>query len=453
MHQTLNPPYNHSSCCSSASVEALTLPPVPSQDLQDLTVIGGGVAGLMVGKTAAEHMEVLRQRTTEAPDSNQIEMTTPLQRMKLLVGGDSLAYSPARGPFAQLLTLHGTDGNPRVVALDTLRNLVADLFHDMSFEFEADTRARKVTCADGTFRVDACHRGKRSYFESKKLVLALGHTLREPPRELRDHVIRGGGELCMQLGQALNEGTPPEQCLEQVLGRYKKVGGETLRIGLVGLGPSSFEVVKILETLLRKPDEYSQRYRMPISGTAVELVLYDPHIGSSGEVYQGLLKLLRDRLAIPKEVDIGIKTRESYRRVAERLISFRKAEQLTLVPHPLNWEGLELREGFVVPEERCPSCPQQLSVLIDCSPFEEGIGPAQRALIKDLDMVHLQPVKSNLWKIKEIRPDWQDRLAFAGAAILPRWKWNVDQIKAQAKEIFERFYGVAPYASNSEQRR
>jgi hypothetical protein len=453
MQSAVKTPYNHAQCCTLADLEHLTMPKPIAHGAQDLTIVGGGLAGLLVGKTVAEHVEVLRQRKTSDSEPDPVEMNIPVERMKLLVGGDSLAYSPVRGQLSQLLTLHGSDGNPRAAALDKLRGIVADLFHDLSFEFEPDSRARKVTLGEGRFRVDACERGTRSYFESERVVLALGHTLREPPRELRDYVIRGGGELCGHLAEALTECNSMEQSLERVLERYQTVKEDTIRIGLVGLGPSAFEVLKVLETFLRKPDEYSAKYRTPVSGKPVELVLYDPHLVGSATVYQGLLRLLFERLAIPPEVNVGIKTRESYRRVAERLIAFHESDQLILVPHNLDWAGLKLREGLVVADEKCSSCPQELSLIIDCAPFVEGIGPQQRAIIKDLDIVNLQEFKPNLWKVKDIKPEWQSRLAFAGAAVLPRWRWNADQITAQAQEIFERFYGVSPLlGENSENR-
>jgi hypothetical protein len=363
--------------------------------------------------------------------------------MNLLVGGDSLAYSPLRGEFSELLTLTGSDAHPRVGGLDLLRSIVAASFDALSFDFELDTRATRVALGeDRDFRVEVCRAGKPSCFTSERLVLALGHTLREVTSELRPYVIRGGGELCTELARALPLVSGREACLDSILERYRKVNGEVIRIGLVGLGASTFEVLKVFETLLREPDEYSPKYRLPMSGTPVEFVLYDSHLAGATHPYQRLLKLLLERLAIPREADVVQAVRDSNKKVAERFIKFCESKQIHLEPSRFDWDEAGVSEGFVVATRNSSVSSNQLSLVIDCAPFEEGIGVEQRALFKELKMVDLQEVKPRLWKVKDIDPSWRGRLAFAGASVLPRWRWNVDQMKEDAKEIIGRFYGA-----------
>lgn len=433
-------PHIHSSCCSSPGLDQLTLPRYPARDL---TIVGGGLSGLLVAKSAAEHIESFKKALGPLAGESAESRDGNIQSLSLLVGGDSLAYAPVRGEFSELLTLHGSDDHPRVRGLDLLRDIVAERLSKLSFNFDLHTRATKVSLGSGgRFRVDACRAGTPICFESDKLVLALGHTIREVAPELTRYVIRGGGELCKMLSSALPVVAQKEECLDRVLRNYNRVDGETLRIGLIGLGPSMFEVLKVLDAFLYRSEGAPQTYRLKGSGTPIELVLYEPHLAGHSTTHQGLLSLLRDRLVKPPESMVPDSVRHSNRKIAERFIKLSASGQLTLVPERFDWDSLKLNEGFLVSPKSCSACaPQQLSLVIDCAPFEEGIGEEQHALIQELDMVELQQVKGKLWRVKEVHPAWQKRLAFAGAAVLPRWRWNAIQMESDAHQIIERFYG------------
>jgi hypothetical protein len=412
---------------------------------RELAIVGGGLGGLLVGKAAAEHAMAFRRSEITPSSAKGSSVGSPIRSVRLLVGGESSAYSPIRGPFSEFLTLSGTDASTRAGGLDLLRGIVAEMFTSLSFDYEAHTRATKVTMGDNDrFQLHVCEGGKQSCFESEKLVLALGHALREVPPDLRQHVIRGGGELCMRLAKALPDAQSYEQCLEHVLSPYKRINGETIRIGLTGLGSSTFEVMKILDTLLTKPDGAAGKYRLPISGTPIELVVFEPHLGDWKDPYQSLLQLLAMRFLMPTEMPTPAESRQANGKIVERFLKFQESGQLVLVPERLEWMAIRLREGFIETDSKSVMCPEQLSVVIDCSPFEEGLGPEQRAVFEELDMVTLNQVKPNLWRVKGIKPEWQGRLAFAGAIALPKYTWSAERIEAQAKQIIGSFFGPKP---------
>jgi hypothetical protein len=205
-----------------------------------------------------------------------------------------------------------------------------------------------------------------------------------------------------------------------------------------------FEVIKVFDTLLMKPDHRSDKYTVPGSRMPVEFVIYDSHLATHKDTYQALLALLAQRLATTHETNFSTEVRQSNRNIAERFIKLWSAGQIKLIPHRVDWNQVGLHEGLVTTNTASDSSPELLSLLIDCAPFEEGIGHEQRATIERLPMVDLKQIKPGLWQINAVAPEWKNRLAFAGAAILPRWQWNAEQLQNQAKTIIDTFYGIHP---------
>jgi hypothetical protein len=365
--------------------------------------------------------------------------------MSLLASGESQAYAPIRGPFSEFLTLSGSDKHPRVNGLDLLTGIVSDMFRERSFHFERDTRATRVTTSQsGAFRVEARRGGESLEFESDKLVLALGHTMKEVSCELRHHVILGAGELCRRLANELPLAGSKEGALDRLLAQYKRFNGETVRIGLVGLGASMIEVVKIFETLLGKPDEVDHRYRTQGSGIPVELVIYDHHSRIDGSLFDGFRRNLRQLLSVSPEVDMLPESRE-FNEVAEaRFVNFAKSAQIRVVPDWINWSRVVLSDGFVIPKTEPASNSEVLSVIIDCAPFMEGIDQQQKEVIEDLDMVKFDQIEPSRWRAPQVDPAWKRRLAFVGACALPRGQWSIPSIEAQVKQIVEDFYSAQP---------
>lgn len=417
------------------NIEQLRL---PSRPTQDLAIIGGGVAGLSVAK---EGLDLVCANSQAATPSFGVG---PINRMSLLVGGDSLAYSPVQGSFSDLLTLFGTEKFPRAQALDTYRGVIEERFRDLSFHFDRGMRATKVTRnTSGTFRVETSCNGESSFFDSHKLVLALGHSMREVPQELRNYIVRGAGDLCTRLAKELPHSSCQEECLERLLQSRQRYHGETFRIGLVGMGASMIEVVKVLERFLFKSPAPDGRYHTWGSQTPVELVVYDPRIGNRGTVLDGFCKLAEDSIL---SLNVAARSQDVYdfwNDTARRLMRFVSSQQMIAVPHRVDWERVDIVDGFVVPSTLAPSDPQPLSILIDCAPFIEGVGKDQYAVLEGLDVVNCQPLSPSVWRVVRDEDACRGRLAFAGAVVIPRSQWSAPSIEAQAKEIMTEFYGLS----------
>jgi|GEM_PF-4097378 len=437
MHQINPTQHNDTSPCTIDIAKKPLLVPSTSRDL---AIIGGGLGGLSVGKAAIELVQSYKESVRDCPSEARVPIHSPIKTMSLLVGGESLAYSPVRGDFSELLTLSGTDKYSRVAGLDRFRQCVEDMFREFSFEFKRDTVATSITKGErGTFLVEESSANGRSHFESEKLVLALGHTLREVSSELHHYVIRGAGELCAKLARELPQSDSKEACLDRLLMKFKPVRGESIRIGLVGLGASMIEVVKILETLLEKPDGEDGKYLTVHSRQPIEIVIFDPHIKHVGTLFYGLYGRLWSLLGSSQQETTDDVTQYNSATVG-RFEKFYTSGQLSIEPYRIDWNTVRVCDHVLVPKTETGRELTALSLLIDCAPFEEGIGPEQYAVIEALDMIELEKVKSSLWRAHGVTPEWKDRLALAGAAVIPRRGWSSGRIEDQAKEIIGDFY-------------
>lgn len=409
------------------------------------------MSGLAVGRAVIDYIQAREQSTSARSDLRPTPGSSGISSVSLLLGGGSLAYSPVQGPFAEYLTESGFERSPREGVLSRFRDSLESEFHSRGFEFDRSARASKVKLsADGRFRVETSRAEGRSYFEAEKVVLALGHTLRDIPAELRRNVIQGAGELCVKLTEELPHSSSREECLARLLSRYPRTAEGIVRIGLAGVGASMIEVVKIIESLLDKPSDPSDKYRTRGHGTPVELVIFDAEVGREGSLFDGLCSRLRrflsssevttfqSPLSVAQEI-------EKFKRNAEtRLVRFNSSRQLQVVPSRVDWTRLMLQEGFIVPSTDISELSAPLSVLIDCAPFEQGIDGEQRAVIEELPILNFQQLKPSLWSASRVEQQCKGRLALAGAAFRPKTEWAALRMYTQACQIIDEFYGQPP---------
>lgn len=406
------------------------------------------MSGLAVAKATIEYLRTHEGSMSSDTTPHAAVTSAGISSVSLLLGGSSLAYSPIQGPFSEYLTVSGFDRFPRSGELSYMRDSLEPEFHRRGFNFDRTARASKVTLSpSGMFRIETSHHDGNSCFEAEKVVLALGHTLRALPGELRGNVIQGAGELCVKLTEELPLCGNREECLGRLLSRYPLTTDGVVRIGLAGVGASMIEVVKILESLLDKPSSLTDKYRSRGSGTPpVELVIFDADIGREGTLFDGVCWHLRRFLSyVTAEAVEGDRVRaqevEEYKRNAEaRLIRFGLRGQVQVVPSRVDWDRVRLQDGFLLATTESSPCPAPLSVLIDCAPFEQGIGREQRAVIEELPLLNFHQLKPSLWKATRKEELCKGRLALAGAAFRPKTEWGVQLLHAQAKEIIGEFY-------------
>lgn len=407
------------------------------------------MSGLAVAKAAIDYIRTGEQSTSADSPPRTAQAPSGISSVSLLLGGSSLAYSPVQGPFSEYLTVSGLDRFPRGGELSYFRDSLEPEFQSRGFEFDRTARATKVKLsASGGFRIETCRDEGTSSFEAEKVVLALGHTLRDISVELRRNVIQGAGELCAKLSEELPNSSTKEECLGRLLSRYPRTAEGVVRIGLAGVGASMIEVVKILESLLDKPSSPSDRYRTRGPGTPVELVVFDAEVGREGSLFDGLCWHLRRFLSyVAAEATEGAPSRaqevEEFKRNAEaRLIRFDSSHQLQVVPSRVDWDRVMLHDGFILPALNSSVSSTPLSVLIDCAPFEQGIGREQRNVIEDLPVLNLEQLKPSLWKASRVDNLCKGRLALAGAAFRPKTEWGAQLMHTQAQQIIDEFYGV-----------
>jgi hypothetical protein len=394
----------------------------------------------MAGLVVAE--EFLARSQSSEKVGPQGALSFKVAHVRLLSGGKSLAYSPFKGEFAEFLTVSGTDRYRRDHALAHYRAHIETQFRLRRFDFSRMIKATRITeTSTGTFRIETSGVDGSGAFEAKKAVLALGHSLKEVAPHLQKYVIQGGGHLCEQLRNELAAGVPKSECLGRLLSRFKRTENGAVRIGLIGVGATTIEVVKVFETLLEPPSEANSRYRTKGSGIPVEFVVFAPQVPPDCATAPALFELMSRGFG-PDEVDGRPQSEEFVVYKRESVDRFRRlfsAGQLDVERRRFNWDDIIIHDEGVI-EGTEAGAPRMFSCLIDCAPFIEGFGRAQRSVIQDLAGLHLWSIGNGGWRAQRDEVRHKGRLALVGAAFSPKVRWLVNHFQVQARQTMDEFY-------------
>lgn len=424
-------------------LQHLVLPPV---DRQELTVVGGGLSSLEFASQLLHSSGPLWDGERERLLKISSLPKRGVDSVCMLSAGPSVAYEGARGPFSRFLTLSGSDRIERRAQMARIRANIKAGFSERGFSYcEGSTVTSVAKTTSGAYRlqVHGAYGGK--VVETERLALALGHSLRQIPDTLKEFVIQGAGDLCRRLETAQNEDVSDAGCLARTLGRYSAASNGTLRIALVGVGMSFIEVVKILENLLERPKSTHGKYTISGSDTPVELVVYSPRLSAAGGSWQELCYAVEKGLQELPPIQDGdslqkaeAESREYKASAVARIRKFGEAGQLLIAPRRFDWESVEVRDNKVLAQSNY-SGPDEISCIIDCAPFVEGLTAQQAEIVKNVEDVELVKLTTTEWFAK-CRPIARQRLALLGAAFTPRKKWNETTWKGQATEALIGFY-------------
>ena len=419
---------------SSGSLEDLKVPKAG----QDVIVIGGGMAGLtavevLIGSIFGERRDIDEQRTrAEDARFNQVS------HVSLLAGGNSLAFSPVQGPFGSFLTVAGSDDIRRDSQHEGFSRKIEAMFKYLKFDFRRNCFAERIKrTPNNSFRVTAIKDGAVHELEANKLILAIGHSLKDTPSELRQHVIRGTGELCMRLDSFLSSSTDMKECMDNLLAELRPTSDGKIRIALVGLGATLVEAVKIFQSLLNQP-ECKGGWFAPRPGIAnVEFVLYDPQVALGTEGHPDLLSYIRryQRSVQGTGSPASILTTESidaYKQAVERRIEvFTDSRQLRIVPARFSWDEISVRNGLVnLPNDR--GLTSEFSLVLDCSPFRRGVNATQKTLLEGTDAFRFKRLDAETWEAELKNECDRNQIGLMGAAFAPKHEWGMDPIYQQA---------------------
>ncbi len=403
--------------------------------IADLAIVGGGMSGLAVAGELLSRIELKGER--ESPFLAEIP-----SHVRLLCGGKSWAYSPVEGQFGDYLTVSGTDKYRRDDALQYHRDKTERGFRKLGYSFEKGVHARGIRDTDdNTFEVTAQSTSGTETFRVKKIVLALGHTLKEVPVALQPYVILGGGDLCQRLSNELTAGVSREECIERLLSHYKRMPDGVVRIALVGLGATTIEVMRVFESLLSPPTQESDKYLTKSSRTPVEFVVYAPNISGSKSHVAALFEEMNrsfgpdgtpEKPLHPEFISYKLESVARFRRIHE-------AGQLTVLPRRFEWNDLCVHEDVVIEGVR-QSISQPFSCIVDCSPYVEGFGTEQRHLLMGLEDLHMWKVSEGAWRAVRDDEVHKGRLALVGSAFTAKSKWLVPTFQQQAREIIDEFF-------------
>lgn len=415
---------------------------------EDLVIVGGGVGGT----SAAEALMACLKREREDLLSGEVRSHDArfqgLSKVSFLTGGRSLAFNPTSGDFAKYLTVIGSETLCRDAVLSKQRKLVEENFAENHFSVRSGVFAEKIRLnRHGLFSITAKESGTRSTVTSRRLILALGHTLRPTPAELRGHIIRGAGELCRQLDEVKQCNMTREAAFDTFFSRFKAVTDETLSIGLVGFGASCLEVIKVFCALLEPPSVEYPYFRLPVSNRPVVFTLIDSGLArffGSGSV--DLMEYLRvglEKIMGSREQG-SVLTRqeeESFRVAAKsRIANLLRAGQLRVVPSKCDWSSIRLNDGII--ECRLNESEiQNFSCIIDCAPFLPGVGEQHRETIKDLQGLTWSQMDGGGWKVQLRGEELRSTIGLVGAAFSPRSEWDG---RAIFKQSLDTVLGMFP---------
>jgi len=255
-------------------------------------------------------------------------------------------------------------------------------------------------------------------------------------------VIRGTGELCARLAQLHDDSAPLAASLDRFLDDTAPSPNGVFRLGLVGLGASFLEAVKIIHGLLERDIAGAAGDLRTRRGRRLELVLFDGHLGGDLSPTEALCAAIRNYQrflhGMPGSGPHFSETAVEACKLGERnrIEDLIGTGQLSVVPRRLEWSAVRCNEGRLVVHEGGGGT-EIFSVLVDCSPFIEGLSPAQVALLSECSAIQVQPDDSGVWRATHADPSFRRSIALVGAAFAPKERWAVGAINAQIEAAID----------------
>jgi hypothetical protein len=436
-------------------ISELCLPP---RECQDIAIIGGGLSSLTFAS------QLLYSSGQLADDEfHRLSKLSSLPKRGLgpvcvLSAGNSIAYEPANGEFSKFLTLSGSDRLGRRDELISLRNMIKASLQTRGGSYCEGATVRKIIKSEeGGYQIRVAGEYGERCVKARKLAIALGHTLREIPESIRTHVIMGAGELCATLDTYHANQVPYEDCLTHLLRNYKTTSEGSLRIGMVGVGMSFVEVVKIFEALLDKPSHETGKYTIRGSSIPVEFVVYAPRLTYDKVSWQDLCQSVEKGLSELPPVYSGPDRQRAedesleYKKAGvSRVGHFGKSGQLRVIPRRFDWALADKRDGMIRTNAELDG-PGELSCIIDCAPFINGLSEKQADILRELADIQISKRGELEWWA-ELAQGARRNIALLGAAFTPSSRWNESQWAEQATEALIEFYSPDPRECDFDER-
>jgi hypothetical protein len=427
-----------------------------SGTLQDLVIVGGGIGGTSAAEALAACIEKEQREITAGRLPPEHARFSGISEVSLLLGGSSLAFAPPAGEFAEYLTLAGTDTIRRDHKLFEQQNRAERLFKDHGFNVRQNTIAQKVSMTDHEFfSIQAVQNGRAYFIEAKKMIFALGHSLRETPTELRTHIIRGTGDLCQRLCAFHQAAAPRHHALDKFLSQFKPMEDGIIRIGLVGFGASCVEAIKIFHSLLAPPSHTRPYFHTVCSGTPVQFTIIDSGLarfyGSKSIHLLEYLQICHQKVEGSDEPGSLLTKRDEElhkQAVRMRIADLLASNQLQVVGSRLDWENVRLHDGLLqVP--LAGASRESFSCVIDCAPFITGIGPKHRDIISELPVLTFTPYSDQAWHVQLSNESYRSLVGLVGAAFHPPRDWDAGAIFKQALQTICDLFPLKPERSTS----
>ena len=409
----------------------------PAREGDDLVIVGGGPSGLSAAMRLVEN--IASERNAHGQRPNHIPRFGGLSRVSFLIGGKSLAFSPVEGEFGAYLTLSGSDSARRDESLQRCRDYAEGRFKSLGFDFRKNCAAQKVTVTpDNRFRIRVHGPNEDSFIETKKLILALGHTLKQRPQELREHILSGTNDLCCRLTRELKSSSNHQECLDRLMSGYTRMADGTIRIALVGLGSTFLEVIRIFHALLDPPNGPRDLYLTRRSRTPIEFVLYAPQLtGDTPPTEQMLNKvgIFHSYITGASKPDTFLNVIhdvESYKAAElHRLEEFVRTKQLQVTTQRFNWDSIRRSDGGIFVQSANGAF-EEFSCILDCSPFAVGIDEKQKEVIDHISALRFTPTDHGTWMTDLKDETFSNRLAIIGSAFIEKDRWGLGTMNEHA---------------------
>lgn len=411
----------------------------PRTERQDLVIIGGGPSGVTAAMRLLSGLE----------EDKHGQRFSGLSSASLLAGGDSLAFPSVNGDWARFFTLFGSETIRRGETLARARQFTKRHFSERGFSFRENTFARKVLqTPDREFTISASVGGETLQLTAQKVIVAFGHTLKERPNELHEYVFRGTLDLCTRL-QNHQEAGDPSHCVDHLLSRFTRTANGVVRVGMIGLGSTFLEAIKIFHALLIPPQSDRDVFRTAVSHTPVEFVLFDSRLGGSSSPVHNMMEFIQAFHNHIKEEDQpgNLLTREgvqTYKRAEMgRFQELVNTSQITVIPERFDWSSIKIVDRML----HCHSQSNrvdQLSCIVDCSPFQTGISRQQRAILQEIPGLTFHATSDETFETELSDKSMADRIALVGAAFAPKDKWGLGTMNQNGIEAIESLFPRCP---------